>query len=225
MNEHIISWIIIILSHIPSSFVTPLDSSKKKMVQWFSTHALVNMVISYWTYNAVYLTIVDPYNSYNVKAHKETIENSNVPICLALWLHVYHVLFYKLTREDVFHHFLFATFLAIPGYYYEWGILRNCNLFFICGLPGGLIYALLALQKCGYLLSIPEQYFSLLMNGFIRCPGCLFSSFLLFKCFIENSYEANCIAFIIQLVLTPYNAVYYTIQSIKRATRYAYGII
>lgn len=219
MNDHLTSWKIISACHLMSLIWKPEDDSKKELVKWFSTHAMINIIISYWTYKAVYMTFEYPLLSYKVDEYVNEDENSRLPICLSLWIHIYHVLFYDLSKEDIFHHLMFVSLLTVPGYYYEWGIVRNCNLFFICGLPGGLIYALLTLQKCGYFKHVNEKYFSAFMNIVIRCPGCLFCTAIMLICFIKKEYGANTIAFLIQLILTPFNAIYYMIQSINRVKR------
>jgi hypothetical protein len=137
-------------------------------------------------------------------------------MCLSIWIHIYHALFYNLSKEDLFHHIIFATLLPVPGYIYDWGTISNCNLFFICGLPGGMIYALLTLQKCGYLLKLNEPYFSMVINVFLRCPGILACSIVLSYNLWNGNVNVPLPFTIIQILLCPFNAIYYTNQSIRR---------
>ena len=143
----------------------------------------------------------------------------NFPMCIILWIHFYHVVFFKLTNEDMFHHVLFVSLLPLPGYVYDWGILKNCLAFFICGFPGALIYTLLVFQKCGYFINIKEEKFSAFVNIFIRTPGILISAIILYKCYINGVCLAPTWAVVLQFIIGPFNAVYYTKQSIERYIR------
>ncbi len=213
--DHIFSCSCILCSHFVSNFFVPLDSNKKKQVRWFGTHAIVNFIISYNTFMSVYYTFSNIEKSSNYEYQKE-LGITKFAMCLSIWIHIYHALFYNLSKEDLFHHIFFATLLPIPGYIYDWGTVSNCNLFFICGLPGGLIYALLTLQKCGYLLKYKEPYVSMIINVCLRCPGIIVSSMVLSYNLWNGNVNVPLPFTILQIVLCPFNAVYYSHQSIKR---------
>lgn len=216
--DHVLSCSCIIFSHLVSTFFIPLNSYKRKQITWFSIHAFVNFVISYYSFTCVYYTLLYPEKSTQYEYQKE-LKITKFPMCLSIWIHIYHALFYNLSNEDLFHHVLFATLLPVPGYIYDWGIISNCNLFFICGLPGGLIYMLLAFQKCGYFLNVNEPYFSMIVNVFIRCPGILISSTILcYNLYIDN-IDVPLLFSLIQVVLCPFNAIYYTHQSVIRCVK------
>jgi len=114
---------------------------------------------------------------------------------------------------------LFVTFLPLPGYIFDWGIIGNCNLFFICGLPGFLIYLVLILHKCGMFLTIDEPRFSAFVNVLFRCPGIILSSMVLLQNTISGVCTAPIIAIVIQISLGCFNALYYAHQSIERTLR------
>jgi hypothetical protein len=58
--------------------------------------------------------------------------------------------FGKLSAAEYFHHGLFIPTLGFPGQIFAFGALGAWQAFFISGLPGGIDYLLLGLQKCGY---------------------------------------------------------------------------
>ena len=219
MNDHLLSVMCLSIAHCASLFVKPLNPQKTHTVRWFAVHAIINLVLSVHTFRSVYKAIQMPFDAANVQLHLNTFESSKFPMCLALWLHFYHVIFYPLSSQDIFHHCLFVTLLPLPGYIFDWGILGNCNLFFICGLPGGLIYILLIMQKCGMFLTIDEPRFSAFINVLFRCPGILFSSLLLTQNTISGVCTAPILCVIIQVSLGCFNALYYAHQSIERTLR------
>ena len=57
------------------------------------------------------------------------------------------MLVFKCTMDDYFHHFVFGGVICTLGLYQPVGPLQNAVGFFICGLPGGLDYLMLALVK------------------------------------------------------------------------------
>jgi hypothetical protein len=219
MNDHLFSVLCLFIAHLLSLFVKPNNLSKLYHVRWFAVHAIINLIISINTCTSVYKTIQNPSHAADVKLFENTFENRKFPMCLVLWLHLYHVVFYPLSSQDVFHHFLFVTLLPIPGYVFDWGIIGNCNLFFICGSPGFLIYLLLTMQKCGMFLTIDEPRFSAFVNILFRCPGIILSSMVLLQNTISGVCTAPIIAILIQISIGCFNAVYYAHQSMERMER------
>lgn len=217
MREHVSSILIVLYAHVSSTkYIVSVDSTKKNIVVWFTVHAFINLIVVLFTTPSLFATLINPTKSLNVEYHENTIASSRFPMCLVIWLHLYHIFLHSLSHEDVFHHFVFISLLAFPGYYYDWGVLGNFQLFFISGLPGGLIYALLAFQKCGYFLHVHEPTFSAKMNVFIRMPGVLIANICLFYCMIHEFYSAPLWALVIQLIFSPFNAIYYAHQSMTR---------
>jgi hypothetical protein len=218
MNNHTFSLIVLLSCDILSRGITYNIYYKKEYIRWFFVHAIVNLLITVHTTHSLFATLSNPLESLNPFLHKGETE---FPMCLALWLHFYHIVCYKLSKEDIFHHALFCSLLTLPGYYYEWGVLGNFGLFFICGLPGGLIYLLLFLQKIGFLVYIREPVFSAYINTFVRAPGILIANFIILISLLRGSvYHSPLWAMLIQLIFGPFNAIYYANQSIKRANRY-----
>jgi len=179
---------------------------------------VINLVVSVFTWPYVLMMFQDPLNCFTPVAHVHGVP-SEASITLVLWLHLYHTVFYSLTWDDMFHHGLFAILLAGTGGYYEWGYISNAQLFFICGLPGGIIYGMLALRRC-FWTSLNEPFVSALVNMLLRCPGILTCTW----CFLMTLHHgrspiAPSWAVFLQLTLSPINGIYYGVESVRRRKR------
>lgn len=190
----------------------------KPSTLWFCEHALVNAMIATCTLPAVWAAWRAPMSTLTPTG---TPADSALPMRMAAWLHAYHVAFYALTWQDVLHHGLFVTLLALPGCAYEWGALGNAQLFFLCGLPGGLVYALLAAQRLGHCPRVREPVVSALLNALVRAPGTLACTLTLATGLRRGLWpgDAPAWAVALQLTLAPANAVYYAWQSVDRARK------
>ena len=122
---------------------------------------------------------------------------------------------FGLTPADMFHHLLFVPTLGFPGQYYSWGALANWQAFFISGLPGGIDYFLLGLQKIGKCEGMVEKRVNANLNTWVRCPGILITTVLLYVRLVENGFPAGlegwCLC--LQLFLPGYNALYFGKQA------------
>ena len=197
--------------------ITVIDKNKQRITEWFALHAIVNLITFILCIPSVIYTIFSPSTSSNINLYSNSYANSSEAMCLCIWMHIYHCFAYKLTKDDILHHFLFVTLLAVPGYYYNWGIIGNCQLFFMNGLPGCIIYTLLVLQRCGLMLEVNEKNVSAYTNLCLRTPGILFSSLVLTYSFFNGLVDVPSWAVWLQIVLSPLNAIYYAHQSYVRA--------
>jgi hypothetical protein len=75
--------------------------------------------------------------------------------------HLYHVLGFKLSYDDKLHHGISVGVVGTMAYFFRWGRVINAMNFFVCGLPGGLDYLLLAAVKFGSLAKITEKRINL----------------------------------------------------------------
>ena len=57
--------------------------------------------------------------------------------------------------------------------------IQNTVGFFVCGLPGGLDYCMLAAVKLGLMTSMTEKRWNARINVWMRSPGLLLTSFCL----------------------------------------------
>jgi len=119
----------------------------------------------------------------------------------------------------MWHHLLFLPTCGLSGAVFDWGPVGNCNAFFICGLPGGVTYALLSAQRCGRLLWVDEPSVTAWLNLHVRLPGILFSSTLLFVGAAEGSVSVPPLLVLLQLCLSVWNGIRYAEESLVRRER------
>jgi hypothetical protein len=144
----------------------------------------------------------------------------------------------RLSGADYFHHLVFIPTIAFPGQVFRWGALGNFQAFFISGLPGGLDYCMLGLQKVGMLNAMTEKRVNANLNTWLRTPGILTSTVLLYQALKLGRYQVcrggstgdsrnsrppyppspgtlqvPLWAALLQLFLPPYNALYFGKQA------------
>lgn len=204
---------------IPHMVCRLLISDNK--ARWFALHAIVNLIIAARTANAV-LGLHSAWKALHYDAGAVCTEaapaelSSAQPVLLTTYLHLWHALFFRLTRDDVIHHVAFVPLLCIPGALYQWGLCGNFSLFFMCGLPGAAIYALLAAQRLECLPQVYEPRVAFLLNACMRAPGLLFIQPFLWHMLLTGRNDAPWPFVLIQVLLGPFNSLYYTRQSFQR---------
>jgi hypothetical protein len=109
---------------------------------------------------------------------------------ILIGLHTYHLIDYKnINISEIIHHILTYIFYYIsytmnhPFYY--------VHLICMSGVPGGITYYMLFLEKVNGISSITEKYISMNINFWIRCPGCIIYATLLYDRMIYL-YEGIC---------------------------------
>ena len=121
-------------------------------------------------------------------------------------------------RGDWFHHLLFIPFnqcsvfaASLPGAGWAWGPCLQMQHFFICGLPGALDYAALALRRCGRPDPRRQKRLQAALNLWLRCPGVLFTiSLLLVETRIKGPPRLAQAIVALDAVLIGFNSLYYT---------------
>ena len=145
---------------------------RDKTRRWFVIHAVVNGLVTVTLFPDVVRVLRNPLISLDVS------EDYDVgPMCFTLGLHVFHCLssLRTLSALDWAHHIV-SNFLNIFMAIYVFpGPLSNFVTFFMCGLPGGLDYVLLAAQKYGAIEKITEKRINCYLNMYFRSPGLTFS--------------------------------------------------
>ena len=198
--------------HLLASLVIRPPVHKYKETRWFFIHCFVNARIALLTLPVIRAFVSNPELLYSENSHLA----SKVPICTAIWLHLYHVCFYEMRKDDVWHHVVFVPTIALPGYLYEWGGFGNFQLFFICGLPGCIIYAVLVWNRMNSSSKWNEPMISAVVNIGIRMPGVILANGMLIHAVYNGRVNAPFVFVIIQVTLAPFNAVYYARQSFQR---------
>ena len=143
--------------------------------RYFSLHGLWNIIITILILPDLYYTIIDP-----LHAMAPGNDFNRWPVIMVVVLHFWHCVAYSgLTWDDYFHHFVFVVGLSCVNFVWDWGYATNFLIFFICGLPGGLDYLMLAAVKHGYIQKISEKRINKLLNVWCRGPGCIASACLI----------------------------------------------
>ena len=135
---------------------------------YYLIHSIHNGAIVYLTGQEVFNTLTD--FNYIVSSSK------NMPALEFVFaLHLYHLAIYwrKFRFDDWLHHILMIG-IALPiGWLADSGSLLGYSLFFTTGLPGGIDYALLFLNRNNWLNRNTEKAVNAWLNTWIRSPGCI----------------------------------------------------
>lgn len=140
-------------------YICPLNYTSK----YFLAHVIHNFFVIIYSYQFAKEIIEQPfpYSTY----YKVPIE-----VCSFLGaLHVYHLIFYKISFDEIYHHIL-----SIYFHFYPVNKFLLASLFFMTGLPGGITYVMLILIKYNYISKITEKIISKNLNLWCRLPGILF---------------------------------------------------
>ena len=147
----------LVICHMWASRVVHICNPRsREHTRWVTVHCLMNM------YCATLAT----------KALVWTSEHTR-PLFACFLVHVYHTLFYSLTTEDKWHHLFFIPLLCIPGFVWDWGPSSCKAVLFLNGVPGAILYGLVAYQRCCHIHLTSEPFITFLVNAFIRFPGAM----------------------------------------------------
>lgn len=150
---------------------------------YYLLHFFHNMAMVALTYQDVVHTFTDVHNlsSYPV--------NMNAAL-LCKSLHLYHGIRYwrKFRLDDWLHHILMIG-VALPiGMYLNSTPLLGYSLFFTTGLPGGIDYFLLFLNRNGWLTKRREKEINTRLNVWIRSPGCVSHATMVAASILSGGY-------------------------------------
>ena len=140
---------------------------------WFLLHALANFAVVGLALPDFVAAKNHPMAMLSVK-HCSTLAFpacADIPVCLIIAIHAYHMLSFSLSSDDLFHHLVFVPLIGGMRFFYPWGAGGNILPFFISGLPGGIDYILLTLVKEGYMSSLKEKRINCSINTWLRLPG------------------------------------------------------
>lgn len=133
---------------------------------YYALHALHNAAIVRITGHEVWLALTDFNTAVVAPQNFRALQ-------LVFALHIYHIAAYwrKFRTDDWLHHALMIG-IALPiGGLADSGALLGYSLFFATGLPGGIDYALLFMNRNGWLKRETEKRVNTWLNVWIRSPG------------------------------------------------------
>lgn len=134
--------------------------------RYFALHVICNIWISVLCLPDLWFVLTDPLKAL------ATSQINHWPTALVFSIHVYHILFFRnLQWIDWLHHILMVVIgapLLITG---EVGPLANVNNFFMCGVPGGIDYAMLLAVKHGWIKPLTEKNINAGINVWLRAPS------------------------------------------------------
>ena len=136
--------------------------------RYYLLHTITNFSVVFLTLKDVMYTYLNFSNFINYPM--------NYPaMVITFGLHFYHTIWYfkKLRFDDWLHHILTCG-IALPlASISNAGSLLGHSLFYTTGLPGGIDYLMLFLNRNGLLSRITEKKVNNFLNLWIRCPGCI----------------------------------------------------
>lgn len=179
-------------------------------IRWFFIHSISNVIITVYSVPDLIFCIKNM-NQINNFTWTQYSYNS---FYFSILTHIYHILFFDLTRGDKLHHFLMVL-IAGSIEFYRKSIISSAALFFLSGLPGAIDYFLLFLVKLDILSKKKEKIIYLYLSAFIRSPGsCIISIIGIYNIILE--FNKNTFISIISLIssgLVFWNGQYYLMIS------------
>jgi hypothetical protein len=225
LTEHLVNNVMVLalLAAIDHGVVKPFALHRTKSgrdltaARWFFIHALANLLVVITAAYPLFVAMTDPQHALDAEKYSDTSFfgcASSWPLTIINSVHVYHMIGgFALSGGDYFHHLLFIPALGFPGQVFRWGPVEPAGAFFISGLPGGIDYFLLGLQKIGALEPMTEKRVNANLNSWVRTPGILFSSFCVYQGLLYGLYYVPTWAIVVHVLLPPYNALYYGKQA------------
>ena len=196
--------------------------------RWFFIHAFANALVVITAMGSVISVLRDPFNAMEAESHPDISmfgSGSIWPLTIINSVHIYHMIGgFGLSAADYYHHLLFIPTLGFPGQIFAFGAGANWQAFFISGLPGGIDYFVLGLIRIGAAQKMFEKRLSANLNVWLRNPGILSATMILYQSLLYGKVSAPWWVCALQLILPPYNAMYYCKQSVANyAVHYMLG--
>lgn len=186
---------------------------------YYAVHVIHNVAI-------VALTAADVRDAF---LSAEPARTTSLPIawpaiycCYAL--HLYHTLLYwrAFRFDDWLHHGLMIGVTLPLGCIAPAGPLTGASLFFTTGLPGGVSYGALWLERNGWLSRRTEKSVNQRMNVWIRAPGCVAIATLIAQAVLvhpSGATEWQGVAGLVCALLVWWNGLYFMQQAVEAGTQ------
>jgi hypothetical protein len=192
--------------------------------RWFALHTFANLVVCITAAHAVFAALSDPANATNaLKFTDQTVfgNASDFPLVMIISVHFYHMaMFTDLNSDDYFHHLMFIPTMGIPGLLYAWGPCQSFLCVFISGLPGGIEYLFLTLDKMGFVTNRGSlKKLAALQNTWCRWPGILIACYHIYIGWVYERLQVPWFFALFVAGLSTFNAIFYGFQAISALTK------
>ena len=189
--------------------------------RWFQLHFIGNMFICYFSgQNLLQLG--------NISQTELIKYNDNTMMCCVMTfvLHFYHTLFFKMSTTDFYHHlyFVFLTGILLGIIYPNLYLSLSISTFFITGLPGGIVYFSLCLQKRNLISKLTQKGIHSYVDTYIRIPGGILAAVLNYYTSLHSSGFYTQWVYFIMGVLAYINVTYYGKMAIENNIEYSQKI-
>jgi hypothetical protein len=195
-------------------------------LRWYLLHILINIMVTLTTLKGVYLCF-DNYTSlsYTEIAEPYTLDwfigpTSPIPTLIIASGHLYHTLFFNMTKSDIYHHLIFAANMTIINMMGNYGIARNLVGFVLSGLPGIIEYSIMSLYKFDYLIKKNMRYLVTIMHCLLRFPISMMIAYNYTYQVLYNPLVSNPILVYIITLLLVINATQYCFENIKSSIKH-----
>ncbi len=155
--------------------------------KYFLLHFIVNLINTIILIPLILIMFSDP-----LLETEELIQWNSLGYIypMLIGLHTFHLIHHikEIKYDEIFHHIITHIF---------WYGVTYCNtsplyifpILGMSGIPGGITYLMLFLQKIGYVSKLTEKYISMNLNIWIRSPICIISSTLMYVKNLEEYQE------------------------------------
>lgn len=183
---------------------------------WYLIHGFVNFYIIFISITPILSIMRDPLlELFNPILYYDTTIVVDI-------LHLYHILFFKCNKADIFHHLFFVTFGSLIVFIFNNGKFVALSHFFLCGLPGGIDYIYLFLYQCNYVSKLERLNMASFLNVWIRAPGlCMLSTFAILKFLYTKKTLYDFVEIILQVAMTYGNGQYYLREIVYTNGKYS----
>jgi hypothetical protein len=174
---------------------------------YFMLHFITNCIITSLCF-PYFLTLFKDPNGIESDYEEYGYIRYSFPIIASL--HTYHLYnsYDFINLDEIIHHFVTYVFwiicqsLSHPFYY--------VSLICMSGVPGGITYLMLFMQKHNIMSSLNEKYYSMLLNIWMRGPGCIIYSTLLYDRMIYIKNGDFCPIHLFLIGFTILNGIHFT---------------
>lgn len=177
--------------------------------KWFQLHSFINYIVTAFSIKDTVDCLTDP--------NQSMLPASNsIALSLVIMLHIYHILAFKLRKEDWFHHI--SGFIVVPVFFLHNSKATSLCCFFISGFPGGIDYSMLVLVKNNLVSKERQKQLCAYLNTYIRQPGGIIGSYLLVCDALKNNTNKICIILFSATIFI--NVSFYSLQAISNYANY-----